>query len=70
MRDIILAVCHERGDAWSEAVQARLLHVHDLHAADVMYRKVCSINFRTKKQIPAVHKHEGNTSKRAKVGRP
>ena len=23
------------------------LHVHDLHAADVVYHKVCSINFRT-----------------------
>ena len=34
MRDTILAVYHERGDAWSETVQARLLHVHDLHTAD------------------------------------
>ena len=69
MRDTILAVCHERGDA-SETGQARLLNVHYFHAVDAVYHKVCSINFRTKKQIPAVHKHEGNTSKRAKVGRP
>ena len=35
-----------------------------------MYHKVCSGNFLTKKQIPAVHQHEMSTSKRAKVGRP
>ena len=70
VRDNILAVCHERGDAWAVDVQARLLHVHDLHAADAVYHKVCSGNFRTKKQIPAVHQHEMSTSKRAKVGRP
>lgn len=65
VRDTILAVYSERGDAWALDVQARLLNVHDLHA---VYHRVCSVNFRTKKQIPAVHKHEMNTSKRAKVG--
>ena len=34
-------------------VQARILHVHDLHAADAVYHKACSVNFRTMKQIPA-----------------
>jgi len=34
-RDSILAVCHERKDDWADAVQARILHVHDLHTAEV-----------------------------------
>ena len=70
IRDTILAVCQERGDDWANAVQARLLCVHDLHAADAVYHKVCSVNFRTRKQIPVEHEHEMSTSKRAKVGRP
>ena len=69
VRDTILAVCHERGDAWADAVQARILHVHDLHAADAVYHQVCSVNFRTKKQVPACAIHE-SSSKRAKLGRP
>ena len=66
IRDTILAVCQERGDDWANAVQARLLCVHDLHAADAVYHKVCSVNFRTRKQIPVEHEHEMSTSKRAK----
>ena len=69
-RDTILAVCRERGDAWAGAVQARMLHVHDLHAADAVYHRVCSSNFRTMKEIPAVHEHEVDLSKKPKIGRP
>ena len=29
-RDTVLAVCQERGDDWANAVQARILQVHDL----------------------------------------
>ena len=67
MKDTILAVCRERSDLWADTVKARLLNVHDLHAADAVYHRVCSVNFHTKKQVPAVHER---TSKRAKVGRP
>ena len=35
--ETILAVCRERGDDWANAVQVRILHVHDLHAADAVY---------------------------------
>ena len=69
MKDTILAVCHERGDTWADAVQARLLNVHDLHVAYAVYTE-CSINFRTKKQIPVVHDHETCTSKGVKLGSP
>ena len=70
LRDTILAMFHERGDTWADAVQARLLHIHDLHAADAVYHGGCSVNFRTKKQIPAIYQQEMSSSKRAKLGRP
>lgn len=51
IKETILAVYHERGDDWANAVQ--ISHVHDLHAADAVYHRVCSVNFRTMKQVPA-----------------
>ena len=41
-KDTILAICQERGDSWANAVQGRLLHVHDLCAADAVYHRACS----------------------------
>ena len=35
-----MAVCQESGDDWANAVQARILRVHDLHAADAVYQSV------------------------------
>ena len=70
MKNTILAVGHERGDTWADTVQARLLNVYDQHAADAVHHRVCSANFCTKKQIPAVHDHEMRSSKRVKLGRP
>lgn len=71
-RDTILAVCRERGDDWADTVQARILHVHDLHAADAVYHRSCSTNFRTKKQMPAAHASECQEQpmKKLKLGRP
>ena len=60
--------CVKKGDDWANAVQARILHVHDLHAADIVYHRVCSANFCTMKQIPAIHEHEDSSSKKIKVG--
>ena len=39
-KNSVLEVCHRRGDAWAETVEARLLHVHDLPAADAIYHVV------------------------------
>ena len=36
LKEKILAVCRQRGDSWGATVQARLLPVHDLHAADAV----------------------------------
>ena len=63
-QETVLAVCQERGDDWANAVQARIFNVHDLHAADAVYHRVCSANFRTMKQIPAIHEHEDSSSKK------
>ena len=54
MKDPVLAICSERRDAWSDSVQARIMHIHDLPVADAMYHQTCSVNFRTGKQIPKV----------------
>ena len=48
--DTILAVRHKRGDDWADVIQARILHVHDLHAADAAYHRVCSVNVHTMKK--------------------
>jgi len=61
-------VCRKRADDWANDVQARILCVHDLHAADAVYHKVCSVNFRTLKQMPVAHEHGANTSKKSKLG--
>ena len=38
-KDMILRICSERKDEWSEKVRARLLNVHDLPAADAVYQR-------------------------------
>ena len=48
----VLQAYFERKDKWAEVVRARILHVHDLPAADAIYHQACSMNLRTKKQIP------------------
>ena len=38
LKDSILKICHERADSWSDTAKARILHMHDLHAADAIYQ--------------------------------
>lgn len=66
-KDTVLKSCDERGDAWAATMKACVLHVHDLHAADAVYHQVCSINFRTKKQMPADHQ-TSETGQKKKTG--
>ena len=68
-KETLIATCRGRADSWSNTVQARILSVHDLHAADAIYHQTCSVNFRTKKQMPAA-KQDSTSQKRAKLGRP
>ena len=44
-KDTVLKSCSYRVDGWASTVQARVLHVHDLHAADTVYHQVCIVNF-------------------------
>ena len=50
----IFKACDQRpsNDPWAEKVRGRLASCIDLHAADAIYHIVCSVNFRTGKQIP------------------
>ena len=59
-RDTVLAVGQERGggDDWENAVQARNLHVYDLHATDTVYHRECRANYHNMKQIPSIHELE------------
>ena len=66
----VLQTCFERKDEWAEVVRARILHVHDLPAADAIYHQACSVNFRTKKQIPMQFASEQRDVKKRKIGRP
>ena len=52
LKDTLLTTCYERADSLSDTVKARILHVHDLHAADAVYHQTCSVNFRPGKQMP------------------
>ena len=69
IKETVLKICQERADSWSDTVKARILHVHDLHAADAVYHQIFSVNFRTKKQMP-MSQFIAEDSKRPKLGRP
>jgi len=70
MKGTRMATCSERRDAWSEVVQTRIMHVHDLPAADAAYHQKCSVNFRTGKQILNMFVTDEPRQKKKRVGRP
>lgn len=61
--------CLERGDKWAQTVRGRIESVNDLHAADAVYHKQCSVNFRTKKGIPHIFTSD-KSHRLTKKGRP
>lgn len=72
-KQVVLDVCKERQDEWADVVQARLLNIHDLPAADAVYHQPCSVSFRTGKNIPKMFATEEATcsiAKKVKLGRP
>ena len=42
-------ICRDRNDVWAIKVNDRVKTAIDLHAADAVYHKQCSVNFRTGK---------------------
>ena len=66
-------ICNERNDEWARKVSDRIESAIDLHAADALYHQKCSVNFRTRKEIPLVFtsSQEGAApQKKTKRGRP
>ena len=64
-----MQVCAERNDTWAHTIRGRIEFAQDLHAADVIYHQVCSINFRTGKQVPSTFQATSEEKKR-RIGRP
>lgn len=66
MKDTILATCCEKQGA-CDIVQARILQVHYLPAADAVYHQTCGVNFHTGNQIPKMFMTDEPTHKKKKV---
>ena len=45
-------VCSERNDQWAHDVTGRIASIIDLPATEALYHQTCSVNFRTKRQLP------------------
>lgn len=74
-KERITNTCNDRNDDWGLSVLARVNGtVSDLHAADAIYHRICSINFRTGKNIPREFSKSNNECIKAKkpklAGRP
>ena len=67
----IVEACDQRpsNDRWAEKVRGRLASCIDLTAADAIYHTVCSVNFRTGKQIPLRYRSELCCIPPTKLGR-
>ena len=65
----IKRLCDDRDDEWGREVKGRINTVNDLHAADTIYHQTCSVNFRTKRHIPAPFSPPSAKRQRV-VGRP
>ena len=63
-------ICNERNDDWAVTVKGRIEFARDLHAADAVYHKVCSINFRTNKGIPQMFSPSKTEKDQSSKGRP
>lgn len=55
-KDKIIEACDKYENDWVDTVRDRVVYAHDLPAADAVYHQLCSVNFRTGKQIPHLFK--------------
>lgn len=53
-KERVIEACNKFTGDWYEHVRSRVLFVQDLPAADAVYHQICSVNFRTGKDIPQV----------------
>ena len=63
-----MQVCTERNDTLAHTIRGRIEFAQDLHAADAIYHQVCSIHFRTGKQVPSTFQATPGEKKR-RIGR-
>ena len=62
--------CTERNDDWVHAVLGKIeYYSEDLHAADCVYQRSCSTNFRTGRQIPSQYINVSNECITKKLGK-
>ena len=54
-------------DKTVETVQTAILHVQDLHGADALYHKSCSVNFMTRRHEPTAFESDKAEVKRARL---
>ena len=66
----IVRACSERNDEWAIKIKGRIDFIHDLLAADAVYHKSCSNNFRIGKSLPQKFQQYDHSIKRMKSGRP
>jgi len=59
MKDKILAICRDRGDAWADTVQSRLLHVH-----------VCMLQMQSTTKCAMVISAQGNRYQQSMIAAP
>ena len=58
-KDTLLAERSSINDSWAQHLRARLLHVHDIPAAEAAYHRSFSVNLRTGKCVPQTLKNIG-----------
>lgn len=68
-QNAILRSCVERGDKWADDVKSRVEFARDLPAADSIYHKVCSGNFRTGRRLPAKYDLDYKANVESRSGR-
>ncbi|CAH1800640.1 unnamed protein product, partial [Owenia fusiformis] len=59
-----LKICDKLNSPWSDEVKDRMLFCPDLPAADAVYHKVCSTNFRTGRDVPRIFEQSGSKVKK------
>ena len=70
LRDTILQSCEKYDTDLVKTVKPCFLYALDLPAADVVYHQLCSVNFRTGKQVPKFFaSRQSDTQKAAKCKR-
>lgn len=70
-RQKLLEAFNKNPGEWSEAERGGLISIPDLLAADAVYHNICSINFRTGREVPNIFPYNNHQKpKLMKIGKP